>query len=220
MDKGIIFYSDNRLNENVAKLVRNQLIKISQDKDIPIVSCSLQPIDLGKNIVLEGKRGHEMMFKQILTALENSDAQYIYHCEHDNIYHPSHFDFTPPRKDRFYYDLNWWKIHDDGYVVHWEAAQVSGLCYYRQLGIDFYRKRLETYNPDSFDRKFEPTVEGEYETWWAEYPSLDIRHKCNLTYNKRTIAHFRNKSAAVTLKTTTIDKIEGWSNLTLKDIYG
>ena len=208
-NKSIIYYTDSQLHENIAKPVRDQLLSIG----LPIVSASLKPLDFGKNIVVVGRRGYETMFRQILTALENSDSDIVYHCEHDNLMHLSHFDFTPPEKDKFYYDLNWWKIRADGLAVHWDAVQVSGLCYYRQLGIDFYKKRLAELDEKKFDRKFEPTVATQYETWWAEYPSIDIRHDHNLTYNKWKLDHFRNKATAVNFTESTIDKIPGWENL-------
>lgn len=195
-------------------MVRDQLLTIG----LPIVSCTLYPLDFGTNIHLPLEKGYLTMFKQILACLESSDADIVYHCEHDNLMHPSHFDFTPPDKDKFYYDLAWWKVRADGLAVTWEAVQVSGLCYYRQLGIDFYKKRIAEFDVNNFDRKFEPTVNDLYETWWAEYPSIDIRHETNTTYNKWKLEHFRKKETAVNFKTSTIEAIPGW-NLTAKDIY-
>lgn|SRR3990167_2761318 len=214
--KGIVYYSDSQLDPHIANLARHHILKAN----LPVVSTTLKPLDFGYNIVVEGERGYGTLFKQILIALENSDADIIYHCEHDNIYHPSHFDFIPPTKDKFYYDLNWWKVREDGFAIHWDAVQVSGLCYYRELGLKWYRERVRTFNKDTFDRKFEPTVDTKYETWWAKYPSLDIRHGHNLTYNKWHINHFRNKATAINLKHSTIDKIEGWDGLTTEKIYG
>src|SRR3990167_2102972 len=42
-EKGIIFYTDNQLRLKIARPVQKQLDKISQEKNIPIVSCSLKP---------------------------------------------------------------------------------------------------------------------------------------------------------------------------------
>lgn len=207
--KGIIYYTDSQLNENIAEKVRDQLLKAN----LPIVSTSLQPLDFGDNYHIKMQRGYLAMFTQILTCLENSTADIVYHCEHDNLMHLSHFDFTPPDKDKFYYDLNWWKVRKDGLAVHWDAVQVSGLCYYRELGIKFYTERLRSFNPDNFDRKFEPTIDTKYETWWAKYPSIDIRHDHNLTYNKWKLEHFRKKETAVNFKESSISEIPGWENL-------
>lgn len=204
--KGVIYYTDNRLDEGIAQTVREQLLSIG----LPITSASLKPIDFGDNYHVNMERGYEAYFTQILLCLEESTSDVVFFCEHDNLLHPSHFDFTPPTKDKFYYDLNWWKVRADGLAVHWDAAQVSGLCCYRELALRHYTERLASFDPNNFDRKFEPTVNIEYETWWAEYPSIDIRHDKNLTYNKWKMDHFRNKETAVNFQQTTIDKIPGW----------
>ncbi len=208
--KSIIYYTDSQLDPDIAGKVR---IQLRQATKLPIVSASLEPLDYGENFHVKMKRGYLAMFTQILTCLENSAADIIYFCEHDVLYPPEHFEFTPPSKDKFYYDLNWWKVRKDGLAVHWDAVQVSGLVCYRELAIKFYKERIETFDPDNFDRKFEPTVGIEYETWWAEYPSIDIRHDQNLTYNKWKLDHFRNKATAVNFQESTIDKIPGWSNI-------
>jgi len=212
-NKGIIFYTDNQLMLKIAHKVQRQLRQISKEKNIPIVSASLKPMDkMGKNIVVKGERGYLTMFKQILAALEASDTEIVFFCEHDNLYHPSHFDFTPTDKNTFYYDWNWWKVREDGFAVHWDADQVSGLCCYRDTAIDYYKKRIETFDPDNFDRKFEPMSGEKSESWWAEYPSIDIRHSHNLTYNKWTLDHFRKRETAVNFQESSIDKIPGWEN--------
>jgi len=216
--KGIIYYTDNQLNLKIARLVQKQIKTIG----LPIVSASLKPMDkMGKNIHMKGlKRGYLTMFKQILAALEASEADIIFFCEHDNLYHPSHFDFVPPKKDTFYYDHNWWKVRKDGLAVHWDADQVSGLCCYRELAIEHYKKRIAEFDPENFDRKFEPMSGEKSEVWQAEYPSIDIRHTGNLTYNKWTLDHFRKKETAVNFQESTIDKIPGWDSLTAESIYG
>lgn len=208
---GVLYFTDSILDEKIATWCQTQLLSAIGDK--VLVSVSLKPLDFGRNIVMPGPRGYKSMFEQILAGLEALDTDVVFMAEHDVGYPPSHFDFTPSEKDKFYYDLNWWKIRKDGLAVHWDAAQVSGLCYYRELGIKFYKERLATFDPDKFDRKFEPTVGIEYETWWADYPSIDIRHDHNLTYNKWKLDHFRKKDTAVNFQASTIDKIPGWSNL-------
>lgn len=215
MTKGIIYYTDSRLPDKIAEPVRRQLLSIG----LPIVSASLEPLDFGENYHIKLPRGYEAYFTQVLTCLENSTADIIYFCEHDNLMHPSHFDYIPPTKDKFYYDLNWWKIHSDGLALHWDAAQVSGLVCYREIALEFYRKKVADYDPDNFDRKFEPHIDDEYETWWAQYPSIDIRHDKNLTYNKRSLDDFRKKDTAKNLQASTIDKIPGWDVEQLKSFF-
>ncbi len=212
--KGIIFYTDNQLTLKIAHIVQRQLLKISKQQNISIVSASLKPMGkMGKNIVVKGQRGYLTMFKQILAALEASDAEIIFFCEHDNLYHPSHFEFTPPKKNKFYYDWNWWKVRADGLAVHWDADQVSGLCCYRDEAIKFYKKRIAEFDEDNFDRKFEPLSGEGSGHWRAPFPSIDIRHQRNLTYNKWGLEHFRKKETATNFEESTVDKIPGWDDL-------
>ena len=205
--KGIIFYTDNALNLHIAHPVQRQLRSIG----LPITSCSLKPMPkMGKNIVINRQRGYETLFIQILTALENSDADIIFFCEHDCLYHKTNFDFTPPTKDKFYYNMNWYKIREDGTAVTWQAEQVSGICVYRQLAIDYYKKRIELFNSGKFDRKFEPMSGEGSEQWSSKFPMLDIRHGKNLTYSKWKLEDFRNKLTAKNFKLCTIKDISGW----------
>lgn len=211
MNKGVIYYTDNRLDEKIADRCRQQLREAFNGE---IVSCSLKPLYFGDTrIVLDLERGHLTMFKQILAALEASTAEIVYFCEHDVLYPSQHFNFTPPAKDTFYYDLNWWKVREDGLAVHWDAAQVSGLSCYRELAIEFYRERIASFEAENFDRKYEPTTDNHYETWKCEVPHVDIRHNSNLTYNKWKLEHFRNKATAVNFEQSTVENIPGWNNL-------
>lgn len=215
-NKGIIYYTDNQLTLKIARRVQGQLRQISENKNIPIVSASLKPMDkMGKNIVIKGERGYLTMFKQILAALEASDADIIFHCEHDMLYHPSHFDFTPPRKDMFYYNHNFWRVRDDGFAVHWDANQVSGLCAYREHLLDYYRGRLKEIEEKGFDRSYEPGGRDKnlYETWTSEFPNVDIRHGGTLTKSKWSPRDFRDKSTCVNWQESSVDKIPGWDDL-------
>lgn len=217
MKKGIIFYTDNQLNLHIAHRVQRQLRSIG----LPIVSCSLKPMPkMGKNIVINRERGYETMFIQILTALEASDADIIFFCEHDVLYNKDYFEFTPPDKDTWYYNQNWVKVFNDGLVLRWQADQVSQICVYRVVAIDFYRKRLETFRAGKFDRKFEPMSGSGAKTWYSKYPNIDIRHSSNLTYSKKSLADFRDKTTAKGFKQLTLKDIEGWGEITLDRIFG
>lgn len=217
MTKGIIYYTDNRVPTKIAHKVQRKIRSIG----LPIVSASLKPMPgMGHNIHLPLERGYLTMFRQILAALEASTSEIIFFCEHDNLYHPSHFDFYPAKKGVFYYDRNWWKVRDDGLAVRWDADQVSGLCCHRETAIGYYRERIAQFDRETFDRKFEPQSGTGSEHWMAEYPSIDIRGSWNLTYNKWKLEHFRKKESAANFQESTIEKIPGWPGLTARSIYG
>lgn len=211
-NKGIIYYTDNELPVKLAKYVQKQI----KHSGLPIVSASLKPMDnMGKNIHLDMKRGSMTMFKQILAALEASTAEIIFFCEHDVLYHQSHFEFTPQKKDKFYYNHNWWKVWPDGQVARWEANQVSGLCCYRELALEYYRKRVAEMEKNGFNRSYEPggRDKDQYEIWNSPFPNIDIRHDSNMTKSHRKPEDAKDKLTVENWQESTVDNIVGWDNL-------
>lgn len=144
-----------------------------------------------------------------------AQSSIVHNCEHDVLYHPSHFKFTP-EDNSFYYNRNWYKVRKDGTVVTWEADQVSGLCVYRDVAIEFYKKRLENFG--NFDRKYEPMSGKGSKNWYSDYPNIDVRHDKNLTKSKWSLDDFRDKSTSKGFRKIDISEIPGW-NLNIADIY-
>ena len=208
--KGILFFTDNQLKLKIAHAVQSQLKNIG----IPIVSASLKPMPhFGKNIHVKLPRGYLAYFTQILEALKASDADIIYMCEHDVLYHPSHFTFIPPTKDKFYYNQNFWRVRaSDGFCAHWDANQVSGLVAYRDLLIDWYQKRLDDIKANGFkEHSFEPGKSGDLTVAFkSEWPNVDIRHGKNLTGEKWSMDDFRDKSTGKGF--TTAWEVPGWGS--------
>jgi glycosyltransferase involved in cell wall biosynthesis len=214
--KGIIFYTDNQLKIKVAHRVQDQLKKISAEKQIPIVSASLKPMPHfgAKNVHLPLKRGYLTMFKQILAALEASTAKIIFFCEHDVLYHPTHFDFNPTDKNTFYYNQNVWFLRTtDGHALHYDVNQLSGLCVYREAALAHFKERVEMTQKafgelsevdfGRFIRKmgFEPMTHHRIKwqntfkigTWKSALPNIDIRHEKNATGGRWQKSQFRNQ---------------------------
>ncbi len=220
--KGIIYYSDCQLDEKIAKPVRDQLLKISREKNIPIVSATLKKMDFGvKNIHFPSlKKGYSTMFAQIKAALEHSKSDIIFFCEHDVLYHPSHFDFNPPDKNTFYYNQNVWFLRlKDGHAMHYDVNQLSGLCGFRKALYTHFNERFELIEKEGFSRRmgFEPMTHGRIKwknmfklgTWKSRYPNIDIRHKENVTGQRWKKSQFRNKKLLIGWKETN-KKIHGW----------
>ena len=220
--KGMIYYTDNELPEAIAAPVRERLIAISADKGLPIVTAALKRrLSFGvKNIYFPSlKRGPAAMFKQILGALEHSTADIIFFCEHDVLYHPSHFDFTPPDAGKVYYNLNLWQVRaSDGHAVYWDAKRVSQLCGYRSVLIEHYRKRLEIverdgftmamgYEPGSHNRK-ERVDDLQSDVWRSAEPNIDIKHGGNLSPSKWSLADFRTPPTGW----REAEKVPGWDS--------
>lgn len=190
--KGLCFYTDNRIDPEILNAVQMRLK--SSTNGYPIVTVSLQPLNFGENIVLNLKRGHLAMAKQQLAGLEALDTDIVFMVEHDILYPACHFDFIPLRKDVFYYNLNWWKVRtSDGQALHFKAKQVSGLCAYRNILVDYYRNRVKMIESGEIGgrRHFEPgsryrdaynklTSLG-FDIWFSEIPYVDIRHEQVIT---------------------------------------
>lgn len=200
--KGIIYYSDSRPDESLLAACRTQLVKAAAG--LPIVSVTLKPTALGRNIVVDAERGYLTMARQILTALEWIDTDYVFFAEHDVLYSPEHFQFMPERDDVYYYDTAVWKVDAvDGKALHYDCEQLSGLCAHRRLLLDHFRRRVAALERDGFTRRmgFEPGKPIKHgglddvprQQWQSVVPNVDIRHADNLTSSRWSQHEFRNK---------------------------
>lgn len=218
--KAIITYTDNAIDETLAKACQKQMMKAG----LPIYNVSLKPMDFGtKNIVFNAERGYLTFFKQVVAGLEAATEDIVFMCDHDLLYHPSHFDFIPSEKDVFYYNLNIWRVRaTDGYAIHYDAKQSNMLVGYRELMLDNYRRRIAWVEKNGWSTilGFEPGTQKRVpefnsdrsDTYMSEYPSLDIRHGKNLTRSKWKPTDFRNgiRSCPNWVES---DSVKGWGLL-------
>src|SRR3990172_4484332 len=202
VSKGAVYYTDNRLDPAIMAACQKQLRDSVNGHRV--ISVSLQPLEFGDNIALQLERGYLTMFKQILAGLEALDSDIVYFCEHDVLYHPSHFEFIPPEKDKYYYNQNVWKVDAaSGRALYYDAKQTLALCAYRDLLLQHYRQRVKNTeakwqelggDTPEFRRwireqGFEPGTHGraarvddhKAEGWRSSVPIIDIRHGQNLT---------------------------------------
>lgn len=216
LTKGILYYTDNRLDAKIMRTCQEHLKAIG----LPVISVSLAPLDeFGYNIVIDAKRGNLTMFRQILAGLEAMDTDIVFFAEHDVVYHPSHFEFTPDAPDVFFYNQNVWKVHaKTGQALFHYSNHTSQLCAYRTLLLEHYRKRVAMVEEHGFSRKmgYEPGTHGRAErvddyghkTWMSDVPNLDIRHRRNLTKSRWSRDLFRNQK--YTEGWTLADEVPGW----------
>ncbi len=120
------------------------------------------------------------------------------------LYHASHFAFTPPSPDVYFYNLNVWKVDvETGRAVTYETKQTSGLCAYRLPLIDHYRERIRRVEQEGYSTRmgFEPGSHArperiddrQSETWRSAAPNLDLRHAHNLTPSRWRQDQFRDQ---------------------------
>lgn len=226
---GIIFYTDSRIGEPIASKVREYI----EGAGLPITSVSLKrPLAFGENFVVQGERSYPTMVKQILTALEMSKCDNVFFCEHDVLYHPSHFDFTPLKDNIFYYNDNvwrWWYGNNKA-IRHCRMLPLSSLCVNRLFALEHYKKRqqkIEEWGLDVFRSReprlariwgYEPGTkkmrrggfsDDDYDTWHSKFPVIDIRHRGTFSSPKITLDSFKHKPSD--WEEIPIDDIEGWS---------
>ncbi len=212
---GIVYYTDNRLDEKIFKQCQEQIKK----SGLPIVSVSLKPINFGENIVLPLERGPLTMVKQILAGLEKIQTDVVFFCEHDVLYHPSHFHFRLTKKDIYYYNMNVWQLRaSDGHTVYYDCKRLSQICADRNFLIEHYKKRLALIEKNGFSRRmgFEPGTHNREERvddfkageWRSEFPNVDIKHGKNMTEARWSQSEFRSQRSCQNWKES--DEISGW----------
>jgi len=231
--KSIIYYTDCRIRDPIKSKVREQILK----SGLPVYTTSPKPIGFGMNTVVEGQWGAFAMLQQIFVALSQADSKYVFFCEHDVLYPPSHFDFTPPRDDIYYYnDHVWrWNYPLDRLITYDRLISLSSLCANRRLLLYQYIQRMQlvigngwykdTKRDPIWARRmgFEPGTkkksrggyfDDDFDTWKSEEPIIDIRH--GLTYSRQKVELREFKHAPTNWRETTMDKIPYWN---LKEMF-
>lgn len=231
--KGIIYYTDNRLNDQIYSEVQKQILKAR----FPIVSVSLKPIEFGRNFVLNDSPRIVTMMRQITMALKKSTSKYVFFCEHDVLYPLSHFDFVPPKDNIFYYNANvWrWKYPDNYAITYDRLISLSGLCVNREFALNHYKARLNKikeldldkdktqdpnwarkwgYEPGTKKRRRGGFSDDDFDTWKSKDPIIDIRHSKTFSPKKVVIESFHH--LPTNWRVTTLDNIDGWN---LKELF-
>jgi hypothetical protein len=232
--KGVIYYTHNIGDPKILDACRKQLLKGIKEKHI--ISASSIPIEFGKkNIVVPLIKEPKFldMFTKILKCLEESTTDVIFFAEHDVMYHPKHFDFIPPEKNKYYYNTNVWRVRaSDGHSLFCnDLQQLSGLVAYRETLIEHFKKRLQKtielggyssamgFEPGTHNRP-ERIDDLKAESYFAKFPNLDIRHDTNSTASRWSKELFRNQKYTEGWQEKNVFDIEGWDKETLLPLIG
>lgn len=211
---GAVYYTDGRLCENILVPCYDQLkCALGHRTQLAVVP---KPLGMEPCAIT--------MFTQILTGLLELNTDLVFLCEHDVLYHPSHFDFVPPDLDKVYYNINTWKVDvGTGRAVTYVTKQTSGLCADRELLVEHYTKRLDLCRANGFTRRmgFEPGTHGrdervddlKSEVFVSLYPNIDLRHGHNLTESRWRKEDFRSQRNCRGWTEGTADNIPGWPQL-------
>lgn len=224
LNKEIIYYTHNKCEPNIFKAAQKTILQAS----LPIVSVSLKPINFGRNFTVDLEPGVLTMTRQILYALEEATAKYVFFCEHDVLYHPSHFEFTPPEDDVYYYNQNVWRwdFPNDRLIGYDGLSSLSGMCCNRELALKHYQERIALIEEKGWDNGrdpkwarvigYEPGKEKrrggfkneKKEYWRSKYPLIDIRHDGTITKPKVTLDSFKHQPTG--WKEIKLNQLNGW----------
>lgn len=215
--KGLVYYTDNNPAPNILTACQKQLIVCMGQWKYPIVSVSQKSIDFGTNFVMDIGRSLLSMYRQILRGVEECKTEIIFLVEHDLLYHPSHFDYTPARKDTFYYDRNRWNVDMEGKAVFYHNNCPSRLVAHRELLLEYYTRVVDFVQSEGFKHNlgFSPPKGlpkekrvGRYEAYMAKDPCIDIRHDRTFTRARMTKEEFRSERGR--RGWTEADEVPGW----------
>ena len=227
--KQILYYTHNALDEKILRVVQRHILR----SGLPIISVSHQPIDFGCNVLYNGEPSIFSMYKQILMGLRHCTADTIFFCEHDVLYHESHFDFDLPDREQFHYNTNvwrWWFPHDK--AVTWEGVRsLSGLCCDLELALRHFEFRVKFladrggkwenkfgFEPGTKRRRRGGISDETHLDWKSAYPNIDIRHSGCLTPRKCHPSSFKHLPDMSTWRETKLRRIDGWDIETFKTI--
>lgn len=201
-EKGILFYTNNKLNIRLAANVRTYIAR----SGFPITSVSSKPTAFGNNIVFNdaGMRNGEAIARKVLTGLKAMKEDIVYFCEADVFYHPSHFAFTPKDENTWYYNGNYWMVRlPDGFSIHYDVSPLSGLVVNRQVAIKHFEERVRFIEKNGFSMHmgYEPMTHKRikwefwcpFEVFEPELPNIDVTHGGNVSLKRWSQRQFIKK---------------------------
>ena len=134
----IIYYTSNREDPGFETRVQENILKVCGD--LPIISVSQKPIDLGKNICVGdvGVSGFNM-FRQVQIGCEAAFTPFVISAEADCLYPPDYFQFIPSRLDAPYRNNNLYVMPDKRDFFFYKE---EGATHAQIVGRKFYLKTL------------------------------------------------------------------------------
>jgi hypothetical protein len=182
-DSTILYYTSNKEKPEFEERIRQNLLSVCGD--LPIISISHKPIDLGKNICVGdvGASGFNM-FRQVLLGCEAATTEFVVSAEADCLYPPDYFTFIPPKNDVCYWDSN---LYVMGHRRNYFFKKEGGATHAQVIGREFYIELLR--------KLFEGAPQ-----WCVEEKNFpkERRHKENVF---DYIEHYQTENPVVQIKT-------------------
>lgn len=149
-DLTVLYYTANVLREPFAGNVRNVLLEAIGDT--PLISISHQPMDFGKNIVVDFPRSTISIYRQVLVGAKAATTEFVAMAEDDCLYSREHFMAFRPQPDEFAYDMARWSIYSWSnppiYSIKYRHSNSTMLCP-RKLLIEALEERFTKYPDES-----------------------------------------------------------------------
>jgi len=208
-DLTVIYYTANNISDYFAKNTQKQLLKAIGD--LPLISVSKKPMDLGQNIVVDLPRTHFNIYRQALIGAMAAETKYIALAEDDVLYAPEHFKHRPV-DGRFAYNLGAWSIftwQDPPMFTHKGTVRrnLNSLICERNLFIEAMDERFAKYpepdgqrikdlwaEPGKYERQLGVTVR-ETTVFYSNPPNIVFSHKDELSFEglgtRKRLGEFR-----------------------------
>jgi|SRR3990167_1117350 len=183
MESTVIYYTSNREKPEFEQRIKDNLLKVCGN--LPIISVSQKPIDLGKNICVGdvGVSGFNM-FRQVQIALREVKTRFVISAEADCLYPPDYFQFIPARDDLPYRTSNLYVMPDQRNFFFYKK---EGATHAQIVGREFYLNRLNELFVDAPDWNVEE----------KNFPR-ERHHKLDIF---DTIEYFQTENPVVQIKT-------------------
>lgn len=192
MDRTIIYYSACTEDPVFEQKIRDDLVQ--KAGQIPIVSVTRKPVDLGINICVgETPVSYTGEWKQVLIALKEAKTKYCIAAEADCLYPPEYFKFTPPEENlACNYTNIWmvWKRHHGFYRKHGycEGAQMCDREYWISRLEPLLRDGWEPYERDAENQLVTEIFPSRGE--WTGRPVISFKTgdgvSCRTTYDNKS----------------------------------
>jgi hypothetical protein len=103
-DITIIYLTASLVPQKFAEFQRK--ILVDAINGAPIISVSREPLKFGENILDDGQKSTDNIYRQIYRAAQHVKTKYIALAEDDVLYSEDHFIFCRPPDDTFAYNQN------------------------------------------------------------------------------------------------------------------
>jgi len=150
-DLTAIFLTNNEVPEQWASFHRKTLLEALGD--IPLITMSRKPMDLGLNILQDKPKSLSNIYWQLLKACKVATTDYIAVVEDDSLYPREHF-LKRPKKNCIGYNMNHWSLFTWGEPIYsWRNRRGNyTMLSYRKLVIEALEERFKKYPNGTPDR--------------------------------------------------------------------